>query len=467
MLTSQALNIKIVFRALVAFAFALIFILGCLSIESSSEVSISAILLPIGFLFWLVLFRNLFGFYSKSIVFKVWLVTAVFRYLIFPFAYFQDSYLSITGVNGGVYLGVIVMLFELLFCGILFGYFGRRQQYRLNNTVKITSFFYNKITVMLLLALMFFYMQGTNLFHKINYVWYLNEYVQAALEDEIEATQGYGGIVFISFRIILALLLLTLIKTSNLSEALKVFLYLLVVGMASSVVVGMSRLSMVLFALPLLILVNEFVPNNLKGKMKNVNIALVFLMALMIVISSVAKFSRYQTSFSWTQVVSASSLNSYLTGPGAIAAGISSALESSAYDSPKFLFTDIVRNMPVLSKLAYTEYSTSRAYNVDILGHDLWADKIVPLSVSGVYHFSILGIGLYHILFLGLALFFERLSAMQNYIGYKYLYLDLSIKFSLVFMLNIGSFFSMLPRSFLFIFVPLFIIKVFKVRLKK
>lgn len=421
--------------------------------------------LPLIFTLWLVLSRSIFIKYKKSIVFKIFLLTAFARYSILPLLYYgQNSYLSLSGTSTELYLSVVIMAFELLACSLCLLYFSSKQQQALSEEISLTVFFKNKITVLIILTIITFYLLGTGAFNKVSFIWNLEEFAQANMDGDIADVTGYGGIIFLIFRVIMALFILTIIHDSKISDKIKPYLYLLVVAGASAVIIGVSRLSMLLFALPLLVLINKLVPSTMMKRMRKINISLLIIFVIFIFISSYIKFSRYNQDFQVDQVVTANSLNSYFTGVGGIAGGISSAYDSSFFDSPYFIFNDIIKNIPGLSKFSDKKYLSSTSYNQDVLGHDLWADKIVPLSVTGMYHFGVFGIGFYHVLFLSLALLCERLSSKESYIGYKFLYLDLSIRLSLVFMLNIGSFFAMFPRSFLFVFIPLFIIKKMQIR---
>lgn len=422
-------------------------------------------MLPSFFVLWLLFSKSLFLYYRKSIVFKVFLITALARYVLIPFFYyFQSSYMSLSGTSTEIYLSIIIMGVELLLCGLCFSFFSKQQKRSLSNEKKVSLFLDNKITVLLILSLIGFYLLGTGVFNKINFVWALNDYAQKTTEGDIGEVAGYGDILFLIFRVVIVLLLVTIIYKAKIASSIKPYLYLLVVVSASVVIIGLSRFSMLLFALPILILINKLIPEKQIDKIKKLNIYLLILLMFFITLSTIAKFSRYDTEFHWSNIVTTSTLNAYFTGVGGISAGISNAEASPLHESPLFILHDMIRNVPILSKLSSDRFSTSAAYNKDVLGHDLWADKIVPLSVTGVYHFGVFGVGLYHVLFLSLALYFERLSCKQHYIGYKFLCIDLSIKLSLIFMLNIGSFYSGFSRSLLFVFLPLFLIRTIRLR---
>jgi len=421
--------------------------------------------LPLAFTFWLLISKNVFTKYKKSIVFKIFLLTAFARYSLLPFFYYsQNSYLSLSGTTTELNLSMAIMLFELLACGLCFFYFANRQQQALNDEITPSIFFENKLTVLFALTVIVFYLLGTGVFNKVNFIWNLQEFAEAQMDGDVAEVAGYGEIMFLIFRVIIVLLLLTFVYRSKITEAVKPYLYLFIVAASSTVMIGMSRLSMLLFALPLLVLVNKIVPSNMVKRMKAINIILLMVFTILVLFSSYIKFARYNQDLQLSQVVTASSLNSYFTGVGAIAGGISSAYDSSAFKSPYFIFNDIIKNFPGLAKFSDNKYISSTSYNRDVLGHELWADKIIPLSVTGIYHFGLFGIGFYHVLFISLALLFERFSCKEHYIGYKYLYIDLSIKLSLVFMLNIGSFFAMFPRSFLFVFLPLLFIRTMRIK---
>src|SRR5690625_4614873 len=90
--------------------------------------------LPLAFTFWLLISKNVFTKYKKSIVFKIFLLTAFARYSLLPFFYYsQNSYLSLSGTTTELNLSMAIMLFELLACGLCFFYFANRQQQALND----------------------------------------------------------------------------------------------------------------------------------------------------------------------------------------------------------------------------------------------------------------------------------------------------------------------------------------------
>src|SRR5690606_4223611 len=89
----------------------------------------------------------------------------------------------------------------------------------------------------------------------------------------------------------------------------------------------------------------------------------------------------------------------------------------------------------------------------------LWADHIVPLSISGLFHFGYVGVFVYNPFFIALALFMERVAYRVKYIGYKYVFLYCALVFSLIFMLNLGSFYGSFSRTIVFLLVPVVFLK--------
>lgn len=124
-------------------------------------------------------------------------------------------------------------------------------------------------------------------------------------------------------------------------------------------------------------------------------------------------------------------------------------------------FLHALAQAPSFVRLLYrlmTSLKEMKPNNEEIYSHRLYADQIVPLSISSLFHFGFLGIFFYSSFFLSIALYFERLSNKIQFIGYKFICINLSIVFSLVFMLNIGSFYASLSRTILFVFLPIFVI---------
>ncbi|GIJ93922.1 hypothetical protein CAPN002_11400 [Capnocytophaga stomatis] len=181
-----------------------------------------------------------------------------------------------------------------------------------------------------------------------------------------------------------------------------------------------------------------------------------------ILITSIGKFSKEDERISTDSFFNASSLNAYFAGPGNIASGIEAYEKLVIKDKPLFFINDLLQNFPGLSKYSSDSYKTNIYFNQEIYGHRLYQDQIVPLSTSGIFHFGYWGSFIYAPVFIFIALYMERKSYRESFLGYKFVYIAVSFPLSMVFMLNIGSLYSSIVSPFLFLYIPLFIINSLK-----
>ena len=408
------------------------------------------------FIFSLILFLFVYFNLSKSFVFKIFLVQAVIRYLLLPVSYSFDQNLGLAAYSNYINLAIVVMIVELFVVYLVFTIFSKIQRKILDNKIDI-NYINRSFFVPLILILMFLIVYTSGVLEKINFIWELETYVEQYInQDERLEVSTFGALLFNSFKVILILYIISLIQKSSFIENKKWFI-LIVILFSGLVIVGVSRFSMIL-NIAVLIGMLSFILN----KKENRQILMVLLPAIifMLVLVSVAKFSRYGESYSTNNLITALSINSYFSGFGNISIGMQSATDIEWNESIYYLFNDTFQNVPILSNFTGDGYNTNRKFNETIYGHNMWADQIVPLSISGLYHFGYLGLFFYSPFFISIALCMERLAYKVKFIGYKYFFLYISLVLSLIFMINLSSFYASFSRAFLFILVPLFLLKI-------
>lgn len=423
-------------------------------------------LLPFSFLLFTVFFSRIYKSYSDSIVFNIFIGQAIVRYCLLPVLISVDDVFISKYNIGNLNIAALVMIFELMFIFIVFTIFSKKQKIsRLRERNHITPL-HSKVFILLILCFALYYTYYTGAFNKINLVWNASDYVEKYItgEEDLDIS-NFGVISFNLSKSIIALLLISLIYKSNkIKQKLKKWLYLLVILLSGIFIVGISRFSFILFIVPLLVLLSRILS---KEDFKKIFILASILLSTVLIITTIAKFTRYGNTVSTESILSSSSINAYFAGPGNIAVGINAYEKIQGKESALYLFNDTLQNIPLLSQITSNEYKTTLKFNEEIYGHNLYADQIVPLSISGIFHFSFLGIFFYSSLFITIALLMERLSYRFNFIGYKYVFIFLSVNMSLVFMINIGSSFGSLVSSFLFLLLPFFLInKIQKLRFK-
>ena len=417
-------------------------------------------LLPFSFLVLTIFFHKVYKLLSKSTVFNIFIFQACIRYCALPTLISLDPVFMLDS-ESYYNIAILIMVLELLFVFIMFIIFSNKQNDAyINRKINILPL-QSKLLLPIFLILIFYYIYTTGAFTKINMIWNLSDYIEQSTisSDSLEET-GFGIIFFNLFKSLTALYFISIIyKTNKIKQANKKWLYLTVVFLSSLFIVGSSRLSFILFAIPLLVLIGFLV--KVKDYKKIAKAALVFILVL-IVSTTIAKFTRYDNVSSIEKVITISSLNIYFSGPQNIAIGLKVYENKKSYESVFYLINDTFQNVPLLSKITVDKYKLTVKFNEEIYGHSLYADQIVPLSISGLFHFSFLGVFFYSSFFITIALYMERLSYKLSFIAYKYLFIYLSVIFSLVFMANLGSLYGSLFGSLLFLFIPFALINMFQ-----
>lgn len=425
-------------------------------INFGNQINYWVVCLPLAYGICGILFYNTFILLKKSFVFKIFQLQALVRYLILPVLYSSGQSIGVGKDSNYIVVAIGIMCFELLVIYSVFLFYAKKQNtIILNNTLNI-QYIKKSILVLFFLLGLFSIIYLGGALDKVNFVWELADYVEKYINqgEEIEV-DTLSMLLFNSFKVIFLLYLISLIQQSNLIKN-KVFFVTLVVLASTLVMVGLSRFSMVLN----LVVLFAMLPFIFSSKdVRNIFYITIPFFIFVLGIASIAKFSRYGEEYSSSNLISASSINAYFLGFGNIAIGIEAFNTIKWYDSFFYLFNDTLQNVPVLSKLTDDTYKTTIKFNEAIYGHKIWADQIVPLSVSGLFHFGYIGIFIYNPLFIAIALLFERCAYQVKYIGYKYVYLYLSLVFSLVFMLNLGSLYAGLIRTILFMFIPILFLK--------
>lgn len=417
--------------------------------------------LPISLLLLTIFFHKLYSYFSGSVVFKIFIIQACIRYSILPIAISADMNFGSNYESYYLNIAVLIMVLEVFSIFIIFMLFSKRQRNAyLGRVFNITSL-NNNIVLFIFLSPMLYYIYISGSFSQISLVWNLGDYIEKYVTNNEEMIDtGFGIILFNFFKTLLALIFISIVsRTKKIKYINKKWFYLFIILTSAAFIVGTSRFSFVLFALPLMVLVGYLVNNKDR---KSIYKLVATVIAGVLLITTIAKLTRYDNVVSSQTVLSAASLNAYFAGPLNIAVGLKAYEKSESYKSILYFINDTFQNVPLLSKITLDEYKVTRKFNEEIYGHSLYADQIVPLSTSGLFHFSIIGVFFYSSVFIITALYIERLSYKTKFIGYKYLLIYLSINTSLVFMLNLGSFYASLTGAFLFLFMPFFLINIFQ-----
>lgn len=394
-------------------------------------------------------FKNL----KKSFVYYIFYVQAIVRYTVVPLSISLGNQIKIGSNLRNDDVAIFIMIIELLYVGLVFIYQNRKFKFISKSTkIKYVS---DNPYLYLMVGLMLAIIISSGFLQKINMIWNLDSYVQQVIVEGEEIESGkLGGVLFYSLRAILLLLISSSILKSKLKSNKKLLLIVTAFALSSLFIIGVSRLSVITFILPFYYLV---VSISEKRIMRKMNVALIIIMVPFVVITSLSKFTRGENVADISSLSSSSSLNAYFSGIGNLAIGVDSYDKQTNVNHIYFFANDVIKNIPLLSKLTNNQYTTSKYFNYEIYGHSYWGDQITPLSISGLYHFGVFGIGLYVLLFISMAFYFEKRALTEQYLPYKYILFSLMLTFSMVFMINFSSFFASLSRTFFFVFLPFYV----------
>lgn len=425
-------------------------------INFENQINYWVVCLPLVYGICGVIFYNTFILLKKSFVFKIFQLQALVRYLILPVLYSSGQSIGVGKDSNYIEVATGIMCIELLIIYSVFLFYAKKQQAVTEKNTLNIQYIKKSFIVPIVLVVLFAIIYLGGALDKVNFVWdlanYVDQYINQGEELEVNTL---SMLLFNTFKVILILYLISLIQQFKIIKRKKIFVTLVILA-STLVMVGLSRFSMVLNLAVLLAMLPFMFSNK---DVKKIFYSTIPFFILILTIASIAKFSRYDEVYSGTSLVSAASINAYFLGFGNIAIGVEAFNTIKWSDSVFYLFNDTLQNVPILSKLTDDAYKTTIRFNETIYGHKLWADQIVPLSISGLFHFGFVGIFIYNPLFIAVALFLERCAYQVKYIGYKYVCLYLSVVFSLVFMLNLGSFYASLIRTILFLFIPILILK--------
>lgn len=420
---------------------------------NESGIYSSLTLLPVALMLFYTFGKLSFPNLTKSYVYYIFYFQAIVRYIIIPIGIAQGHILNVGQDSENISTAVFFMIVELLAIFMLFAY--QNHKFEKDITTPKLKLVNNNFWIYLSVLIMFIVILNSGFFGQVNFVWNLSNYVENVIVggEKIEST-SLGGLLFIPFKIALLLLAYSFILRSNTNSFFKVIYIVIIIGISSSFIVGVSRLSIFMLILPFYLIVATTLDEKIK---KIVDLGLIGIAIPILLLTSIVKFTRSSDLVTAQDIFNTSSFNAYFAGVGNVAAGIDAFEEIGERDYARFFINDIFQNVPVLSRLTDNAYKSNYVFNEKIYGHREWQTQIVPLSIAGLFHFNILGIGVYSCIFLAIAFYFERKARVEPYLAYKYVFFSIMLTLSMVFMLNIGSMVATLIRSFFFIYMPFYI----------
>ncbi len=413
------------------------------------------VLLPLFLLLFTILEHWAFPKLEKGIVYYIFYFQAIIRFCIIPIGVAVGENLDNGTHSSNGTSAIFIIGFELLCIFLLFIYQNSKQTSKnAPNVILIGKNYWAYLIAFVMLLLII----GSGFLAKVNFLWDFATYVERyeVGGEELQAN-SLGGVLFVPFKIITLLILASFILGSKqLSENQKNILLIMLMGGMSLFIVGTSRLSILLFILPFYLVLTSIL--NKKSK-KFIGAGLLGIMLPILLIASLIKYTKGDNVATTESLLNTSSLNAYFAGVGNVAVGID-AFEKIEHKTYTLSFlNDIFQNIPLLSKITDDTYKTNMIFNREIYNHSLWQDQIVPLNISGLFHFNIYGVGLYAVFCLFFAMYLERKAKEEEYLPYKYMFYGLAITLSMVYMLNLGSMMASIFRTFVFMYLPFAVLR--------
>jgi len=413
-------------------------------------------LLPLSLGILSVLFSHIYKLLNNSIVFNIFLLQLIIRYCVIPFVFVLGNfYVGANSLNGNT--AIFIMILEIIFAFAALNLVALKQRNSYLSKINTIIPMKNSIFLYGLILVMLMYIYQNGYLERVNFIWNLDNYIQQYIAGNEELQDSkFAGLLFIPFKVIVSLFIISRITVNKKISYRKKYIYYFITFIASSIfIIGTSRLSMLFFSLPILVLISLIIPPKIS---KKILVIFTFCLIPIIIIASINKFTKENSQISLSDIFNAASLNAYFSGPGNVAVGLDAYEQLNTKENILFCINDIFQNAPGLAKYTSAAHKTNRLFNKEIYGNIEVADQIVPLSISGIFHFDIFGAFFYVTFFLLIALYMERKSHKEKFIAYKYMYISLSITLSMTFILNIGSMFLSLFSTYLFLYLPVYVI---------
>lgn len=412
-------------------------------------------LLPIGFSVYTLFCVKLFAKLKSYFVFWLISLQQVVRYVVLPLLFIFEDRIKLGNETGNETAAIYIMLVELFIVYIVYNIVWFRSRKVIYKVKNLTFLPLNMLTFAVVVLFMTIITFSGPFLDKLNFIWDFSSYFQLQRADELDLEQvsPIVTIMFPMMRAYIVLYIFSLIYSFKIKQGKKLLLSVIIVILNATIIIGSSRFSIVYATFPLILILIYFYPSY-----KNKIIRYSFISSFLILIpASLMKYSHVSEVKGAGDFLSIYQLNAYFSGVVNNAIGYDSYEVQSMNFSERFkyLSSDILQNIPVLSRYSEDQFKTVIKFNREAYGNSISRDQIVPISISGLYHFSIYFFYIYLYIFILLAFRFERKSYYQNSPILFFIYISMAYTSASVMMINIGSMVSNLIVSGLF-FVPLF-----------
>lgn len=408
--------------------------------------------LPIGLGFFTLFISNIFLKLRSYFIFWIITVQQIIRYLIIPCLFLGDETLRFGSASLNEPYAVIMMLVELLFVLLAYHICTFSKQMK----PKVGKLFFlplNIINTGLFFLFILIIITNRSFLNKLSFVWDISAYLKLKVSGDLESISPLVSIMFPVMREYIVLFIFSVINSFKLKQGTKLMLSILAVLVNATIIVGISRFSIIYTSFPLILLLIYFYPAYRK---KVVTYTSVFFGVIMLV-ASISKFSRNTKTADAGGFFTIHQLNAYFGGVANYAIGYDSYKknEVNPFDKYYYFISDLTQNIPVLSRFSNDNYKTNIKFNNQIYGANRSRDQIVPVSIAGLYHFSIYFFYIYIFILTILAFRFETKAYSTNSPVLFFLYIILAFGCSTSMMVNIGSISATLFIN-LVVFIPFF-----------
>lgn len=419
-------------------------------------------LLPLGLGFFTLFISEIYIKLKSYFVFWIITIQQLIRYIVIPLFFLGEGKLRFGSGTINEPYAVGMMLIELIAVLIAY-YICSNPKEKKGNIYKLDFLKINITNTFLFLLFIAIIVTNRSFLHKLNFVWDLAAYIKLKVSGDLEEISPLVSIMFPVMRAYIVVYLFSLINSFKIRQRTKLFFSIIVVLLNATLIVGISRFSIVYATFPLVLLLMYFYPYY---KKRIITYSSSFFV-LILLVASLSKFSGASRQADVGGFFSLHQLNVYFGGVGNYAIGYDSYVKNDVnpFDKYYYLTSDITQNIPVLSKFSNDNYKTNIKFNNHIYGVGGSRDQIVPISVAGLYHFSIYFFYVYLFGLTILAFRFEVRAYYTNTPVLFFLYIILALGCSTAMMINIGSISATLFIN-LIVFIPFFTI-INKLNLRK
>ncbi len=340
---------------------------------------------------------KIYKYYEKAIGFCMLLLSTL-RYYILPlFVLWDKEYMNSSPIHGYgganhqyfIY-GVLLTLWESVFIGLYIN--SRISKWYLKdsntNEVKTNNYdsYSSKSDVVVCFVLVFFIisLMQPQVFNNWHFILLLGSETEVIKSDSTSLMELIASISLWNFFLLLPVpIFCKIITNRKIAENTKYLLSVIVFFICYGLFINGTSRASVIFPLvtAYLILLNVF-PN----KRKQSNIVFLSLIISVFVLITVWKFytriGRIATENSLEDTIG--TMDIYFQGFSNMGKAVVAKMNSGVIISPSIFFNDILRNVPILSKLTSRSVSSSQ-YFLDVWGRN---DQVIPAAGNGLFYFG-------------------------------------------------------------------------------